>query len=592
MTSNPEELKPFLKILSKKHPVPRHISFDINCGVDVYESMIDILQTLSDANDVEGFHAAKAKFEASGEYKFRVTDTEVFLYKVDPNVTIDLDVAVQVKGSSITWYFLTPGVKDEYSQDFRDILFSGAAKAHSEVERGCGLYYRGSNAFHVKTMHTHEIEAFYNHNHYRVLDASVTANDFAQHMRGISHQTELQDWFEPGEIENIIGEYGEFYQKWTRKEEESGLSAEERYAQRADQQLSKADIIEFHLFGTFQEPCRINVDELKADYDRERCRIEGALEICEVETTRNELSEALKKIEDQRNKILSLRSKGGSRGGGSELAMTRQVADSVLPAIEVVPVKDDKVVEIIDFREASWAKEANKEVDRTIAAMLEAYENVSTVTEQDNLEIQRLLRISKQAKEKLGEELHAKASDSGRERAFSSEQSSKQSSGQSSPSEIRRRIKEQKSQFLKQDESPQLQAAREKIQEEEIANARRLENFVMLAQKEGQAKLDATIRNLSAEEFAKLDKLVELKKAIYDMSDDLSTKYTAINQAISMRKSLEPTGEIPIISSATTTNSSSVDTTHITQSMRDMMKQKKDSDTDSSNQNKNPFNLG
>lgn len=435
------ELKPFLIKLKRQPSVERHISFDINCENPDFAEMIDTLQTLSDANDDKGYLAAKKAFveAGGGSYDFRITDTEVFLYKTDPEHKVTLDIAVQVKGPSITWYFYTDNVKDEYSQDFRDELYIAAGKAHEKVDNGCGLYYRGSNAYHVKTMHVEEKEAFYNHNHYRIKDnIPVTPHDFAQHMIEIVKQKNMDQWFIPGEEKLIIAEFEKFYKKWIYKGENGDEpSAAEIYAQRADQKLNKADLVEFHLFGAFQEPCRISTDEIKADYDTARRNIEEALEATDKTdvNTIQKLNEELNKMTDQLDKLVAFRAKGGSRGLGADYAMTRQVENSTLPFIEVLPVKDDQVVQVIDFQEAKWAKQANKEVSRIMDGIIENYLNMTDLSQKEIQEIERLRRLSgKPLPQDIGNTLPQE----------NKEKSEQVAAKGPTPHEIRQSIKEQK----------------------------------------------------------------------------------------------------------------------------------------------------
>lgn len=57
-------------------------------------------------------------------------------------------MAVATSGNSINWFVLGEMNKD--GQHFRDEIYACASNAHNSVDRGCGKYYRGTNAVHVK----------------------------------------------------------------------------------------------------------------------------------------------------------------------------------------------------------------------------------------------------------------------------------------------------------------------------------------------------------------------------------------------------------------------------------------------------------
>ena len=96
-------------------------------------------------------------------------------------------------------------------------------------------------------------------------------------------------------------------------------------------------MVELYLFGYQQEPCRINVDELKADYEAARSEIEVSLAAEDPERLRVLLSQ----MEREYNDILVYRNKGGSRGLGSERASQRQIVGSENPRIKEVVGMDD-----------------------------------------------------------------------------------------------------------------------------------------------------------------------------------------------------------------------------------------------------------
>jgi hypothetical protein len=288
--------------------------------------------------------------------------------------TIDVKVAVQVKAHSITWYFWVPGGKDQYPQEFRDILYKSAGEAHQKTTRGCDLYYRGSNAFHVKTMHTKEEEAAHNHNHYRMKDNQpVLPKDFNEHMLALKETRAFSDgFFEDGEIEAICEDFANWHRMWTYKGPEgTEPSAEEVYMAKPQNKLNKADVVEFRMFGEQQEPCRINVAELQMDFERARQIIQDRFipkdDAPVSEEAVLEMQQEIEKMSKQFNALMEYRKIGGSRGLSSELAMTRQVPGSILPEIQIVASKDDSLGDTPPIPE--WAKHALSEVEKARAAV-------------------------------------------------------------------------------------------------------------------------------------------------------------------------------------------------------------------------------
>lgn len=324
---------PFFVFLDKKHTIPR--------ATVVLNADTDTLQALLDANDTSRFERLRQELRETGR-TFQITDMKVYEPKYQEGDTVDVKIALQVKGSSITWYFWAPDAKDLYSQEFRDRLYVAAAECHEKVDRGCSLYYRGSNAFHVKSMHHLESEAGYNHNHYRMGDnLPVTPHDLSQHLEAFGKHQQGEFFLSPGEVERINGEFAQFYAEWTAIDAH-GTSPEQRYLAKPTQKLNEADLIELSMFGIQQEPCRISAEELKLDYERARKLIEDNITASHDDPGGVSRLEAEKsKIFEEYTALLDYRKKGGSRGLGSERAMTRQIEGSSLPAIEVVAGKDD-----------------------------------------------------------------------------------------------------------------------------------------------------------------------------------------------------------------------------------------------------------
>ena len=322
---------PFFEMLRKIHTVPKLTSY-----TDTPEAIE--LQTLVAAGDKVAYRRMESEYKKIG-HNFRLTKGIVYEMK-DEGETLDVQIAVQVKGFSLTWYFWVEGGMDQYPQAFRDKLYNAAARCHKEVERGCDLYYRGSNAVHIKLMHNLETESNHNHNHYRLKDnQSYTPVDFAQHMQAFKKSEIHDEFFEPGEIDELCEKFNTFYAHWTAKTADTP-SEEERYFSDPSQQLDPLDIIELRMFGAQQEPCRISAAELKIDYDAARAEIESLLHSPEGKDS-DKWSQVLLKMKAEYDELLAYRQIGGSRGLGSERASSRQIKGSKNPVITAVMGMDD-----------------------------------------------------------------------------------------------------------------------------------------------------------------------------------------------------------------------------------------------------------
>ncbi len=332
-------MKPFFILLETNHNIDKMSS--------TLTEETGVLQRLIDAHNIPEYDKKRREFEEQGS-EFRVTQSVIYQTSYEGE-KIDVKVALQIKGSSITWYFWVIDNEgrygmDQYPQTFRDLLYNAAAKCHEGVTNGCGLYYRGSNAIHVKTMHHVEDEANHNHNHYRVKDNKlVQPIDLEQHLTAFKEHEVYSTFFTPGEADRIIEKFNLFHAGWTAKKED-GRSEEETYYSNQSQQLNRADLLELKLFGAQQEPCRIDVTELRVDYDKAREAITRSL-ISAEESDHIRVMEELAKVKEQYDAILKYRERAGSRGLMAELAMTRQIEESTKPTILTVVKKDDSLGE-------------------------------------------------------------------------------------------------------------------------------------------------------------------------------------------------------------------------------------------------------
>jgi hypothetical protein len=349
---------PFFILLNKKHTVPFMHSFKSDESEE--------LQLLVATGNKKEYRKKVDEYKEAGR-TFRLTKGKVFETAYE-NVerglkkeTIDVHIALQVKGHSLTWYFWTKGeYMDQYPQEFRDKLYNAAAIAHQDVVNGCDMYYRGSNAVHIKLMHHHEKESNRNHNHYRLRDnKSYTPEDFNQHLRALEKSSIHLTFFEKGEIDELCEKFKVHYLDWTKKEAEE-QSQEEVYFTQPSQQLDVIDILELGLFGGMQEPCRLKPDELKLDFDKAR---EG-IQLIVNEDSKDELLRSkkienlLKEVDEQYNEILKHRKDYGSRGLHSAIASSRQVVGSKNEVVKANMGMDDASDRKEHVKIPTWATKA------------------------------------------------------------------------------------------------------------------------------------------------------------------------------------------------------------------------------------------
>ncbi|WP_454782273.1 hypothetical protein [Legionella sp. WA2022007384] len=357
---------PFFIMLKKTQKTTLYTSY--KGDEEHYKNNDGILQQLQyyvKASNEEEYNKLVKKFP---NRMFRRTKGEVY-EMFDEGNEIDLHIALQVKGHSLTWYFWKPNVMDQYPQQFRDVLYNAAAQAHKHVSNGCDLYYRGSNSVHIKLMHHLESEAGHNHNHYRLKDNQpYTPEDFKQHMNALKDTEAFSQFFEEHEIEEIIEKFEQFHAHWHEKPKAGGCSRHEEYMRHPSQQLNAGDVIEIMLFGYQQEPCRINVSELRIDYEAARKKIEKVLEKGGSEESQNKLIKKLKVIEQQYTELLRYREKGGSRGLLSEIGPTRQTYHSESKPTPYVGGQDSSLG--IPPEIPSWAKKLKALVEEGKQAMI------------------------------------------------------------------------------------------------------------------------------------------------------------------------------------------------------------------------------
>jgi len=371
---------PFHEVLKKKHTVKKLTSL-----TDTDEAQE--LQLLFNANNKIKYRKRERELGLLGK-QFRVTKGIVYEMQ-DRGETLTIAIHLQVKGHSLTWYFWAPGAIDQYPQTFRDKLYNAAALAHKSVTKGCDLYYRGSNAVHIKLMHDHESESNHNHNHYRLINNQhYTPVDFSQHLLALK-QSEIHDeFFALGEIDALCDKFTFFHANWTSKVDRA-LSLEEEYFAHESQRLEPEDIIELGMFGQQQEPCRINTAELKIDYELARKEITDAIAAIKTDdgtTAQREkaatavlvLENRLKVVQAEYEELIKFRQIGGSRGLNSAIAPSRQIKGSDSPVVKQSVGMDDTLgKEVPDV--PAWAKKLLEEVElakkKLLASAIERLDN-------------------------------------------------------------------------------------------------------------------------------------------------------------------------------------------------------------------------
>lgn len=288
------------------------------------------LQSLFDKGMSDEYDAAKKEMEKDGKRLFRKTNNHVFEL-FGSNKTMRVPIKFQVKLGTINWYFMAP--KDETHQSFRDELYNAAGIAHmSKVENHCQAYWRGTNSFHLKKMHSDEEEDNYNHNHYRVEnDRDVDPTHVSQHLLGlVESQREMGLVGEDGKekfvtLQDALEISHKFNIHWV-KINHAGAQKEVKVGDEFVS-LPERDVSILSQFKEAREN-KLTEEDLKEWTDNRHKE-----EPCREMTITKEMP-LTKKIE--------LAAKG-SRGIGSDLAETRQLEWSTRAVNKTVVSKDDKL---------------------------------------------------------------------------------------------------------------------------------------------------------------------------------------------------------------------------------------------------------
>lgn len=297
------------------------------------------LQALFDQGMSHQYEAQKAFFEKqeNGGAKFRLTAGKVFeLFESEK--AVEVPIRFQVKGGTMTWYFIAP--KDETHQSWRDELYMAAGLGHLKVDNHCEKYWRGTNSLHLKKMHTRESEDELNHNHYRLEnDIDATTMHVAQHLFGfVEAQKEID---EARKLEGLgLSAEGPLTDKFLDAKEAQEISRLFNiWWVKANHvgQAKEMDIEEKHISLPAREESLI---ALYKKSDKQRFTPEDEME-WKKHKHQEEPCRSIVKDSTIKEKIKAI--KYGMRGIGSELANTRQVDWSKHARITTVVAKDDQL---------------------------------------------------------------------------------------------------------------------------------------------------------------------------------------------------------------------------------------------------------
>lgn len=299
------------------------------------------LQALFDQGMSQQYEAQRALFEKqeNGDAKFRITDGKVFELFASVR-TIEVPIRFQVKGGTMTWYFIAP--KDETHQSWRDELYMCAGIAHLNVDNHCVKYWRGSNSLHWKKMHTRESEDELNHSHYRLEnDIDATPLHVAQHLFGfVEAQKEIDEARKLGVL----------------KPSAEGPLADKFLNAKEAREISRLFNLWWAKASYVGEPKEISVEGEHLSLPARKESLIAAYRKSQQQTfTLEDKQEWLENKDKEepcrlivkgasikeKMKVIKL----GMRGIGSELANTRQVSWSKHPRITTVVTKDDRLGE-------------------------------------------------------------------------------------------------------------------------------------------------------------------------------------------------------------------------------------------------------
>ena len=248
---------PFAYELSQKHEAKLYKSDDTTDSARK-------LQALYDQKDLNAYQTRMDELNALGRL-FRLENNHVYELFEDEKKSCLLSIKFLVKGGVITWSFQAP--RDQTYQAFRDLLYNAAADAHDNVQYGCERYYRGSDAYHIRKMHSNAGEANFNHNHYRRADGEdITPKEVTEHLQAFSAHQHGRFFFpDPEEVNELIAAFTEYWKDWNYTGADRPVSLRQQYRTENSQTLDPESTQEEEKNKGRQEPCRVNISSLPPD---------------------------------------------------------------------------------------------------------------------------------------------------------------------------------------------------------------------------------------------------------------------------------------------------------------------------------------
>lgn len=314
----------FTRTLSREQEAPCWESRDATQS-DAARDVQELLDGSVDGN----YDAVRAKLsEYMDENKFfRLTEGR--FYEVTPGDFKQIQIKIQVKEGTISWYFA--GCKhDETTQEYRNLIFRTASLGHLLVPGACAKYYRGTNAMHVRRMHTSEEESKINHNHYRVHDDHVTVDQFRAHLEGFLTAQEaygIKDKFlNQEEVEALVKEYAEFDVEMDAPYID-GRSLRVAYHEQELSKWTEVDINELEENRELEGVCEF--EEVIIPLNQRRVTVDNN----DGQLLTLKFNEWTRYIDQLDKDSLDTIAKAGSEGIRSIIAQTRQISGSTLPEL-------------------------------------------------------------------------------------------------------------------------------------------------------------------------------------------------------------------------------------------------------------------
>lgn len=194
---------PFFHVLQRTFTLDKVASFDTSRSEHARE-----LQLLIDAGDSDTYRKRLSVLEEHG-HTFRLGDARVYETK-NVGEKIDVHIALQVNGPTLTWRCWAPEGNDLYPQAFND------------------KFYHAVHDCDVKASTLSFLELNAGKNHYLIVNGQpITPADLDQHLQAFKDHEAHDLFFDPGEIDSIRAKFSEFYTSKTEEQHVSKASTEQ-----------------------------------------------------------------------------------------------------------------------------------------------------------------------------------------------------------------------------------------------------------------------------------------------------------------------------------------------------------------------------